>query len=63
MAAAKKSGKEELAREVFVALVAKWDIHDRAGAKILSKHCLEIADGFYDSMDSALASKKPEKLT
>ena len=62
MATAKKSGKEELVRDVFVALAAKWDIHDRAGAKILTKHCLEIADGFYEALDGALAAKKPEKL-
>ncbi len=57
----KKSGKEEMARDLFVTLAAKWDVHDKAGAKNLAKHCLEAVDGFYEVLDSAYASKKPEK--
>lgn len=59
---AKKSSKEEFAREVFVALAAKWDVHDKASAAILAAHCLDIAEGYFDVVDGALASKKPEKL-
>lgn len=61
MAGAKKNGKEELARELFVVLAAKWDVHDRASGKNLAQHCLEAAEGFYDVMDHAFAAKKPEK--
>ena len=62
MAVAKKSGKEEFVKEVFVALLAKWDVHDKSGAQKLAKACLEIADGYYEVLDGALAAKKPEKL-
>jgi len=62
MAVAKKSGREELVRELFVALAPKWDVHDKLSAKNLAKHCLEAADGFYEVMDQAYGAKKPEKL-
>lgn len=61
MAIARKAGKEELVRELFVALAAKWDVHDKASARNLAHHCLEAADGYYDVMDHAFIAKKPEK--
>ncbi len=62
MPVAKKSGKEEMVRELFIRLAAKWDVHDKASARHLTKACLEAVDGFYDVLDHAYAAKKPEKL-
>lgn len=62
MATSKKAGKEELVRELFLALAPKWDVHDRLSAKNLAKHCLDAVDGFYEVLDQAYAAKKPEKI-
>jgi hypothetical protein len=61
MAGIKKSGKEEMVRDVFMALLSKWDVRDRGSARNLAKHAVEIADGFYEEMDHVFAAKKPEK--
>jgi hypothetical protein len=62
MPVSKKPGKEEMVRDLFLALAAKWDVHDRVSAKNLTKTCLEAVDGFYEVLDQAYAAKKPEKL-
>lgn len=61
MAATKKNTKDEMVREVFLALARKWDVHDKASAKQLAKQSVEIVDGFYEVMDTVYAAKKPEK--
>jgi len=61
MAVAKKNTKEEMVREVFLALANKWDVHDRPSARNLAKHCVEIVDGYYEVLDAVYAAKKPEK--
>jgi hypothetical protein len=63
MPVSRKGNKEELVRELFVALADKWDVHDRSSARNLAEHCLHIADGYFDVMDAAFASKKPEKIS
>jgi hypothetical protein len=62
MAVSKKPGREEMVRDLFLALAAKWDVHDKPGAKNLTKSCLEAVDGFYEVMDQVYTAKKPEKL-
>ena len=62
MAVAKKNSREEMVREVFLALVPKWDVHDKASAKGLAKQCVEIVDGYYDVLDTVFAAKKPDKI-
>lgn len=58
MAVGKKNGREEMLRELFVALAPKWDIHDREGARTLTRHCLDMIDGFYDVADTVSAAPK-----
>lgn len=60
MPAIKKNGREELVRALFVALAPKWDVKDRASARNLARHCLEIAEGFHDVVDPALSLPKPK---
>lgn len=63
MPVGKKSGKEEVVRGLFLALAPKWDIHDKAGARNLAKHCLEMAEGYQEVVETALGlPKKPEKI-
>lgn len=61
MPVAKKNGKEEMVRDLFIALAAKWDVHDKASARNLAKQCLDAVDGYHEVMDTAFAAKKPEK--
>lgn len=61
MAVSKKGTREELVRELFLALVGKWDVHDRVTARNLARHCVDIADGYYEVLDTVYAAKKPEK--
>lgn len=61
MAVSKKGTKEEFVREIFLALAARWDVKDRHSSQALARHCIEIADGYYDVMEQAFAAKKPEK--
>ncbi len=64
MPVTKKSGREELVRQLFLVLAPKWDIHDKAGARNLAVHCLEMAEGYHEVVEPALGlPKKPEKLT
>lgn len=63
MAVAKKNSREDMVREVFLTLANKWDVHDKASARNLAKHCVEIVDGYYEVLDGVFAAKKPEKLT
>ncbi|HTB34343.1 MAG TPA: hypothetical protein VK842_05735 [bacterium] len=61
-AVAKKNTREELVREVFLALVSKWDVHDKASARTLARHCVDMVDGYYEVLDTVYAAKKPEKI-
>jgi hypothetical protein len=61
MATTKKSGREDLVRDLFLTLSNKWDVHDKASARNLAKHCVEIVDGYYEVLDGVFAAKKPEK--
>lgn len=63
MATSKKNTREDLVRDVFLALANKWDVHDKASARNLAKHCVDIVDGYYEVLDGVFAAKKPEKLT
>ena len=61
MAPGKKSTREEFVREIFLALASRWDVKDRHSAAVLTRHCMDIADGYYDVMEQTFAAKKPEK--
>ena len=62
MAVAKKNTREEMVRELFLVLARKWDVHDKATAKTLARHCVEMVDGYYEVLDTVYAAKKPEKI-
>jgi len=62
MAVAKKNTREEMVREVFLALVHKWEVHDKASARNLARHCVDMVDGYYEVLDTVYAAKKPEKI-
>ena len=53
----KTMSEEELAREVFLNLVAKWDVKDRASSHALAKASYAIAEGFLDITRDHLAGK------
>ncbi len=61
MATSKTSSREDLVRDLFLTLSNKWDVHDRASARNLAKHCVEIVDGYYEVLDGVFAAKKPAK--
>ena len=61
MAVPKKGSREEMVRDVFLALAPKWDVKDKTSARNLARQCVEIADGYYDALDHVFAAKKPEK--
>lgn len=62
MAVTKKNSREDMVREVFLILTPKWDVHDKASARNLARHCVDIVDGYYEVLDTVFAAKKPEKL-
>ena len=63
MAVSNKSDREAMLRDLFVALAPKWDIHDREGAKTLTRHCLDMMEGFYDVANSVADETKPSAKT
>ena len=53
---------EALARDIFIALLDRWDVKDKASAEVLARASVQIADGFVEvaqeAFDSKLSSKK-----
>ena len=45
--AVKNSGHKEMAREIFLALVDRWDVKDQASAENLARASWEIAEGYF----------------
>jgi 23S rRNA G2445 N2-methylase RlmL len=61
MPVSKKGSKEELVRDVFLALLVKWDVHDKATGRNLARHSVDIVEGYYEVLDNVYGSRKPEK--
>lgn len=58
--ATKKNEKSEMAKSIFLALVERWDVKDRAGAAHLARTSFEIAEGYLEvEKGSAPALTKP----
>lgn len=55
--------RDELAKEVFLKLVNRWDVKDRSSAANLARCALEIADGFIEVSDGKFAGKAKSKTT
>lgn len=53
MATLKKNSNEEFIKEIFMALLDKWDVKDKASAKNLAKHAVEIAEGYAEVLKPA----------
>lgn len=49
--------KDDFTREIFLRLLARWDIKDKAGAQALAKASAQIAEGFTEAFGKTLDGK------
>lgn len=55
----KKIANSELVKEIFLALLDRWDVKDKSSSKNLARHALEIAAGFQEVVAPAPVMTKP----
>jgi hypothetical protein len=48
MPSLRKDPNSEFVKEIFLALLDRWDVKDRASARNLATHAQEIAAGYVD---------------
>lgn len=49
--------KDELVKDIFLRLLERWDIKDKAGARGLALASAQIADGFTEAMREVMDGK------
>ena len=59
MPALKKDPQSELVRDIFLALLDRWDVKDKASAKNLARHAQEIALGYHEVVKPTPVMTKP----
>ena len=55
----RKDPNEEFVKEIFLHLLDRWDVKDKASSKNLAKYSYQIAEGFMEVAKEKLVPPKP----